>query len=59
MAGLYSFNVLDSPEFIQAKKVERRIEMYDKKLRAKQATSADSIRRDAINSANELAMNLP
>jgi len=35
MRGLYSYNVLDSPEFIQAKKIERRIAMYDRKMREK------------------------
>ena len=33
MTGLYSYDVLDSPAFIQAKKIERRIAMYDKKMR--------------------------
>lgn len=33
MKGLYSYDVLDSPDFIQAKKIERRISMYDKKMR--------------------------
>jgi len=55
MKGLYSYNVLDSPEFIQAKKIERRIAMYDKKLRDKQATAAERMRREAMTSASGLA----
>ena len=35
MRGLYSYNVLDSPDYIQAKKIERRIAIYDRKMREK------------------------
>ena len=35
MRGLYSYNVLDSPGYIQAKKIERRIQIYNKKSREK------------------------
>jgi len=35
MRGLVTYNVLDSPEYIQAKKIERRIARYDKRLREK------------------------
>ena len=33
MAGLHSYNILDSEEYIQTKKIERRIKKFDKKLR--------------------------
>ena len=35
MRGLYSYNVLDSPGYIQAKKIERRIQIYSKRQRTK------------------------
>ena len=35
MRGLYSYNVLDSPDYIQAKRIEKRIAIYDKKMREK------------------------
>ena len=36
MAGLHSYNILDSDEYIQTKKIERRIKQLDKKLRERQ-----------------------
>jgi len=55
MHGIYSYNVLDSPEFIQAKKIERRIALYDKKMREKQAAQAENMRAESMTSANQLA----
>ena len=40
MAGLHSYNVLDSDEYIQTKKIENRIKTFDLKLRDKQARAA-------------------
>ena len=36
MAGLHSYNVLDSADYIQTKKIEARIKTFDKKLRERQ-----------------------
>jgi hypothetical protein len=52
MHGIYSYNVLDSPEYIQAKKIERRIALYDKKMRDKQAAQAERMRAEASTSTN-------
>ena len=48
MHGLYSYNVLDSPEFIQAKKIERRIATYDRKTREKMARDGEKARQKAL-----------
>ena len=41
MAGLHSYNVLDSDEYIQTKKIEARIKTFDKKLRESQIREAE------------------
>ena len=51
MHGLYSYNVFDSPEFKQAKKIERRIATYDKKMRQRMKVQNDKIRATALTSA--------
>lgn len=51
MRGNHSYNVLDSPDFIQAKKIERRIIRYDKKVRARQSAKLEKIRAEAMTSA--------
>ena len=48
MRGLYSYNVLDSPDFLQAKKIERRIARYDKKRREKQIRENERLRNEAL-----------
>lgn len=48
MRGLYSYNVLDSPDFIQAKKIERRIALYDRKMREKMMREADNTRQKTM-----------
>ena len=35
MAGLHSYNVLDSADYIETKKIENKIHAFDKKLRDK------------------------
>ena len=40
--------MLDSEEFRQAKKIERRIGRYDKKMREKMARDADRLRAEAL-----------
>lgn len=55
MRGFHSYNVLDSPEFIQAKKIERRIMRYDKKVRARQVAKLEKFRNEALTSAAQLA----
>ena len=40
LAGEYSYNVLDSGDFQQAKKIERRIARYDRKRREKAEKAA-------------------
>ena len=52
MAGQYSYNVLDSEEFRQAKKIERRIGRYDKKMREKMARDAERLRAEALTNIN-------
>ena len=46
---MYSYNVLDSADYTQAKKIERRISRYDKKLRDKVAREAESQRIEALS----------
>lgn len=48
MRGMYSYNVLDSEEFRQAKKIERRIGRYDKKMREKMSRDAERLRTEAL-----------
>ena len=53
MAGLHSYNVLDSADYIETKKIEARIRTFDKKLResqireAKRAAEAAKIEAEA------------
>ena len=51
MHGLYSYNVLDSPEYQQAKKIERRIAAYDKKMRQRQMKKMEQARIEAVKTA--------
>ena len=50
MKGLYSYDVFDSPDFIQAKKIERRISKYDKKMRNQKEVDAEKYRAEAMES---------
>ena len=50
MRGLYSYNVLDSPDFIQAKKIERRIASFDRKRKKRAEREAARMRREAKES---------
>ena len=47
MKGLYSYDVFDSPAFIQAKKIETRIAKHDKRMRAKNDKKAEAYRIEA------------
>ena len=50
MRGLYSYNVLDSPDFIQAKKIERRIASFDRKKKKRAERENARMRREAKES---------
>ena len=54
MKGMYSYNVLDSADYVQAKKIERRISVYDKKTRDKNARRVSEHRIEAQKNANAL-----
>ena len=53
---MYSYDVFDSPDFISAKKIERRIARHDKKMREKKERDAENYRKDAMK-ALETAQN--
>ena len=55
MRGLYSYNVLDSPDYIQAKKIERRIAIYDRKMREKQRKKAEETRKETLENMAKTA----
>ena len=48
MTGLYSYDVFDSPDFISAKKIERRIAKHDKKMRDDKEIEAEKYRKQAL-----------
>ena len=48
MTGLYSYDVFDSPDFISAKKIERRIAKHDKKMRSDKEIEAEKYRKQAL-----------
>ena len=48
MKGLYSYNVLDAPDFIQAKKIERRIAIFDKRRKKRVEKESERMRKEAI-----------
>ena len=48
MKGLYSYDVFDSPDFIQAKKIEKRISKHDKKMRDQKEIDAEKYRAEAM-----------
>ena len=52
MRGLYSYDVLDSPDFIQAKKIERRIAIFDKKRKKRALEEAKRMREEALQAIN-------
>ena len=52
MRGLYSYNVLDSPDFLQAKKIERRIAIFDKKRKKRAIKEAERLRKEALEAIN-------
>ena len=52
MRGLYSYNVLDSPDFIQAKKIERRIAIFDKKRKKRAIRETERMRKEALEAIN-------
>ena len=54
MKGMYSYNVLDSADYVQAKKIERRINVYDKKTRDKNKRRVEEHRNEAMKNANAL-----
>jgi len=51
MQGLHSYNVLDSADFIETKKIENKIHAFDKKLRDKQIREAERARDAALTEA--------
>ena len=52
MRGLYSYNVLDSPDFIQAKKIEARIARFERRRKKKAITEAERMRKEAQEAIN-------
>ena len=52
MRGLYSYNVLDSPDFIQAKKIEARIARFERRRKKKAIAEAIRMREEAQEAIN-------
>ena len=53
MGGIYSYNVLDSPDYIYSKKIERRIQIFNRKDREKRMRQAQRKLEAARNEAKK------
>ena len=52
MAGLHSYNVLDSAAFIETKKIADRIKSFDKKQREKSLRESERLRQSSLLEAS-------
>jgi len=48
MAGLHSYNVMDSAEFIETKRIADRIKSFDKKQRESQLREAERAKQASL-----------